>query len=72
LIESYHQNDYIIGSTKKGFNNKKRPFGDWYDKVSNGTSNSPCKECELLPVCGGAALKVGWRIFLIVRVLNLT
>lgn len=55
LVNSYNQKDYILFdlNTSNTTNLQKRPFGDWYDKIYQNRSNSPCYDCNLLPVCGG-------------------
>lgn len=54
LVETYNHDKYIIEDLKSNIKMKiNRPFHDWYSKINNRTSKSPCSDCEILPVCGG-------------------
>lgn len=57
----YSQSEYIIGNINKEekyYDHKNTaPLKNWYDKVGEGYSW--CKDCNLLPVCGGAC-PISW------------
>lgn len=48
----------LISDDKVTLDNSVRPFSDWNDEILNGTI--PCKQCRILPICGGACPKL-WR-----------
>ncbi|WP_307144308.1 radical SAM/SPASM domain-containing protein [Siphonobacter sp. SORGH_AS_1065] len=52
----FAKTDFEIGHLDNNFDEdiKKTPLKNWNNDIINDTSKSPCKKCNLLPVCGGS------------------
>jgi uncharacterized protein len=56
-VPTYEHEKYIIGTLEKGETGIARPFENWNAEILAGKSQSPCANCAILPVCGGACPK---------------
>jgi uncharacterized protein len=62
IVDTYNKEDYKIGSIES-FEQTKINEGflrNWYDEILQGTSGSPCNNCNILPICGGQCPK-NWK-----------
>lgn len=56
-VPKYYKSHHVLGSITTSFDkfDFTKPFIDWNDRLSS--ENYLCKDCNLLPVCGGACPK---------------